>query len=307
MAKMAKKAVKKVVKKIAKRPARKVAPAPERSPSDRETNNALGTSTLRPGYLVSLRSSVTGNVKYNKEVIEPEHRLRSGASKAAWQTEKTVEDPEEHAKANQARMKARLLVAQVCAKSAFGYLCPDTNAQLLIEAIAEARRVVEAFNRRSRLTRVDVYVITGRVEQNDVEAIRAINSEVRDLLADMSSGIQNLDVKKVRDAANKARSIGTMLSPDASEKIKAALDAARGAARKIVKAGDEATSAIDNEAINTITQARSAFLDIDIEGDVEIPDEETRAVDLPADDEVEQPIARFKGKAMTAKGKRAAA
>jgi hypothetical protein len=255
---------------------------------------ALEVSTLRPGVLVGLKTSVTGNASYTKETIEPEHKVRSGALRAVWKTERTITDPEEHVKANQARMKARAIVASACAKSAFGLLCPESNLDKLALAMKEARRVVDRFNRTSRLTRVAIYIITGRVAQNDVEAIRAIKSEVRDLLGSMAEGIKNLDVKTVRDAANKARSLGAMLSPGAAGQVKTAIEAARDAARKIAKAGEEAAQAVDREAINALNTARTAFLDLVEEGEqteVEAATSEAVAVDIDPESEAELPPA----------------
>jgi hypothetical protein len=35
----------------------------------------LNTSTLRPGFIVTLRTSVRGNVRYAKEIIESAHTV----------------------------------------------------------------------------------------------------------------------------------------------------------------------------------------------------------------------------------------
>jgi hypothetical protein len=254
--------------------------------------STLTVSTLRPGFLIGLKTSVRGNVQYQKQVIEAEHRTRSGAEKAKWQTERTISDPEEFKKANQARMKARQIIGSVCANSAFGLLCPESQLPKLEMAIKDARREVARFNKTATLTRVSVYVISGRIARDDVEAMRAINSEVRDLLKSMSDGVKNLDVEAVRGAANRARNIGSMLSPEAADKIKSAIETARGAARKIVKAGETAAQEIDREAIRAITQARTAFLDIDDADAPEIasPDAEARAIDLHTEDEVPAPV-----------------
>lgn len=254
--------------------------------------SSLAVSTLRPGFLIGLKTSVRGNVSYQKETIEAEHRTRNGAEKAKWQTERTISDPEEFKKANQVRMKARQIIGSVCANSAFGLLCPESQLPQLELAIKDARREVARFNRTATLTRVSVYVISGRIARDDVEAMRAINSEVRDLLKSMSDGVKNLDVEAVRGAANRARNIGSMLSPEAADKIKSAIETARGAARKIVKAGETAAQEIDREAIRAITQARTAFLDIDDADAPEIasPDAEARAIDLHTEEEVPAPV-----------------
>ena len=46
-------------------------------------------------------------------------------------------------------------------------------------------------------------------------------------MGQMEQGLQNLDVKSIRDAASKAKSIGQMLAPEAAVRIQLAIDAAR--------------------------------------------------------------------------------
>lgn len=240
----------------------------------------IKTSTLRPGLLVSLKTHINGNVTYTKRTIEAAHVTKGGLEKAKWETERTVSDPKELEAAKTARSKAAQLIRSVCAHSAFGLLCPDNAEDDLEQAIADARKVADEFNVKARLSRVSVYVITGRIAPDDVEAVRAINSEVRDLLEDMKIGVRNLDVKAIREAANKARNLGAMLAPDAASRIQTAITAARSAARQIAKAGEQAEIQIDRRAVRLITEARTAFLDIDGEREIAAPKSEARSLDL---------------------------
>jgi len=151
-------------------------------------------STLRPGLLVSLKTSIHGNVAYSKRTIEEDHVTATGAKLAVWETERKITDPQEHERAVKARSAARNIIVGVCSPTAFGLLCPSDNADKLADAIAKARVVADEFNATAGVSRLGVYVITGRVAQDDVEAVRAINSEVRELLEDMEEGVRNLDV-----------------------------------------------------------------------------------------------------------------
>jgi hypothetical protein len=240
----------------------------------------MQTSTLRPGLLVSLKTSIRGNISYESRDIEPAHLTDDGKQKAVWETRRTIADPDEFERATQVRSRVRTIISAVCARSAFGLLCPENAAENLDRAIAEARRVAEEFNATARVTRVDIFILAGRVSQDDVEAVRAINSEVRDLLADMANGVRNLDVKVVRDAADQARNVGRMLSTDAQARIQVAIDTARNAARKIVQAGEQAAQEIDQQSIRRITEARTAFLDLDAADDIATPTAEARAIDF---------------------------
>ena len=241
----------------------------------------MKSSTLRPGLLVSLKTTVVGNVKYDRRVIEPEHVVDDGAQKARWETERTIVDPVEHEVAKVARGKARTLITSVCASSAFGLLCPEANADILEQAIAEARKVTEAFNKQANLTRVNVFVLTGRIAPDDVEAVKAISSEVRDLLSSMEEGVKNLDVKAIRDAASKARQIGTMLSPEAQGRIQVAIDAARSTAKQIVKAGEQAAIEVDKLCMQKIAEQRTMFLDMDeVAAEVAAPEVSAPGIDM---------------------------
>ena len=164
--------------------------------------------------------------------------------------------------------------------------CPEADREKLDNAIAEARRVVNAFNAtKASLTRVTVNILVGRVAADDVEAVHAmINPEITDLLDRMERGVRNTDVKTIRDAADAARAMATMLSPEASARAVAAVEAARSAARAIVRAGESAAVEVDKVALETIRTSRMAFLDTDspIEP-VQAPVTQGRAIDLDMD------------------------
>lgn len=240
----------------------------------------IQTTTLRPGLLVSLKTHIQGNVRYEKRIIEQSHIADNGMEKARWETERTVCDPDELENAKKARGKASSLIRSVCANSAFGLLCPDNAEADLERMIAEARKIADEFNASARLSHIDVYVITGRIVPDDVEAVRAINSEVRDLLDDMQRGVKNLDPVIIREAANKARQLGSMLTADAEARVKIAIETARKAARQIVKAGESAEIEIDSQTIRKITEQRTAFLDLDEAGEIARPAAQGRAVDF---------------------------
>lgn len=239
----------------------------------------LKTSTLRPGLLVSLKTSITGNVRYYKTPLEAA-TTEDNVEKARWETERVITEPKEHEAAKQARNKAGSLIRSLCANSTFGLLCPKSSAPELEKAITEARKIAGDFNSTARLSRISLYIITGEINPSDEEAIRAINSEVRDLIAEMADGIDKIDVKRIREAASKARNIGSMLSPDAQARIQIAIDTARATARKIVAAGESASAEIDTVAIRKIKEQSGAFLDLDEPTEMQAPAAQVAGVDL---------------------------
>jgi hypothetical protein len=253
----------------------------------------LSTTTLRPGFLVSLRTMVTGNVKYDKQVIESEH-IVDGEQKARWETERTIYDPVEHEASIQAQGKARSVIAAVCAKSTYhGLLCAKDKADQLEAAIKEARRVANEFNDSARRSRLSVNVMVGEIAQSDEEAVRAINAEIRWLLSAMEQGVKELDVKVIREAANKAKALGSMLTDSAKENVQAAIAAARLAARQIVKAGEQAAQEVDTATMRKIANQRTMFLDLDdVEAAMVAPKAEARAIEMTTETTTEEtPVA----------------
>jgi len=241
--------------------------------------------TLRPGLLVSLNTSIRGNVHYLKVDLEGRHVDVDGSEIASWEMTRTISDPAEHVAAVKLRSQVRGLVLTLCSQSAFGLLCREDNADRLREAITAARALADQFNATATLTNVSVNVLVGRIAQDDVEAVRAISEEIRSLMEDMQTGLSTLDVKAVRDAANKAKSLGEMLSDDAKGRLDVAITAARKSARAIVKAGETVAVEIDRNAIAQIDMARTSFLDLDMASvDIGTPEMDGRALDMETPD-----------------------
>lgn len=236
--------------------------------------------TLRPGLLVSLNTSIRGNVSYQKVELEGRHRDEEGQERARWETTRVITDPVEHDAAVKIRSKVRSLIVGQCATSAFGLLCPEANLGDLQKAIKEAQELASEFNDNAEHTRMTVNVIYGRIAQDDVSAARAIAGEIRGLMEDIQEGLSALDVNAIRAACDKARNVGGMLTPETKGRLDEAIAVARSAARRIVKAGEVAALEIDQAALEQVDKARVAFLDIEGSDDVAAPEMDARGVDF---------------------------
>lgn len=232
----------------------------------------MKVSTLKPGLLVSVKTTIRGGVDYVKTDIEADHTVGDGRV-AVWETKRKVTNAEEFELATQVRSQARQLIVNVCSQSSFGLLCPQDNEAELNEAVAAAVSLAREFNVTARYSRIEVFSIAGRIAQDDVQAARAIASEVRDLMRDMESGIQNADAEKIRKAANSAKLMLGMLSSETSGKVSDAIEQARKAAREIVKrigkAGETVAVVVADLEIERIKSAQFAFLDLDDDIEVE--------------------------------------
>ncbi len=240
----------------------------------------LPISTLRPGFLVAVKTSTSGNVSYRHTEIEPEHIDSDGVLRAVTETEKTVQDAAEHDLAIKTRSKAITILRGVCSRSAFGLLCPEKDRDQLDAAIIDARRVVDLFNSTATVERISVNVLIGRIAADDVEATKAINSEVRDLIAQMERGVAKLDPAVIREAANKAKNLGKMLSAEAAARVQVAIDASRKVASQITKLAETAAAEVDQSILTKLAEARLTFLDMDDADAAQAPVEVARSVDL---------------------------
>lgn len=225
----------------------------------------MKATLIRPGLLVSLKTTVRGGVSYQKQTIEADH-LQGAARVAKWETTRQIQDAVEYEAAIVARGKARTAVSRVCCPSTFGLLCPQANEDQLQDAMTEAQKIADAHNATARCTRLDVFVLTGRIADNDEQAARAIGSEVRDLIAAMESGVRAANPEAIRDAANKARALAGMLSADAKSKVTAAIAEVRSIARDIVsrveKSGERAADVVTGLKLEALEGARFAVLDL---------------------------------------------
>lgn len=245
----------------------------------------MKTNVLRPGLLVSLSTRIRGGVSYARVDLEPDHATDEGARRARWETTREITDAAEFEAATVARSKARSVITATCCPSSFGLLCPSSQEFALGRAIDEAKKIAQEHNATARTTQIDVFILVGRIAQDDAEALRAVSAEVRELLETMQSGIKTADPEAIREAATKARQLGAMLTTDAAIKVTEAITQARAAARAIVarvqKAGETAADVVKELRAEKIDAARFAFLDMDAPAHAEQEAPAARGIDLP--------------------------
>jgi hypothetical protein len=259
----------------------------------------MATQILKPGLLVSLKTTIRGGITYKREDYGT--RVDADREISAWETTRTIANREEYARAVKVRGAAVQTIRRVCSVTSFGLLCPTGEIQALDAAIVGARALADAFNSGAIHSRIDVYVMRGEIVDSEGEATRAIAAEIADLLAQMEAGIGRLDVKSVRDACNKAREISTALEATGRAPVQRAIDAARRAARQIAKRvekrGERAGAVLRSLRLDPIMAARFAFVAIsNEEPDPQAAEAIVKALADPAEPERRAPgvtLARF--------------
>lgn len=233
----------------------------------------MTTTTIKPGILVALRSSVGGGVAYRRVDLAPEApaAAQEGAAVARWETTKIVDDPAEHERATKVRASALTEIGRVCARTSFGLMATQANEPELDEAHRRARAMVDEFNATAQTTRISLFMLKGRVASSDEEAARAIGAEIASLIDEMNAGIDRLDPEAIRSAASKALQVGAVLGDEQALTVETAVNAARKAARAIVKRvqkeGEDAAAVLTTIQRGDIERARISFLDVDDRAD----------------------------------------
>lgn len=222
---------------------------------------------LQPGILVSLRSSVSGGVSYDRTDLDADAPSNDGQATSRWETRKTVQDQAEHDRAMKVRGEAVSGIRKLCVVSSFGLICPTAREPELAAAIAAARTVADEFNATALYTRISIRALRGHIASTDEEAAAAIAEEVRDLVDSMSAGISGLDVERIREAASRAAKLEDLLVEEQAKVVSEAVKAARSAARQIVKRiqndGESAAVVLSDIKRGAIEQARLTFLDVE--------------------------------------------
>lgn len=251
-------------------------------------------TTIRPGLLIGLKTTINGGVSYTKIDLEAARiDTATGVERARWETTRVVSDADEHKRAVEVRGRVRTTILRECFATAFGYVCPATNEKALRAAVMEARSLAASFNRDAKHSVVQVNVLIGRIAANDQEAAKAIADETRELVEAMTQAIEQADVATIRDAANRARRVASMLSDETQGKVSAAIEQARKAARELVrrveKSGEQAAAVIAELSTEALTSARFALLDIDAPEGAEAvaPPAPAPALDLEVGGEVQ--------------------
>lgn len=254
----------------------------------------MKTQLLRPGFMLSLSSKMTGGTAY--ELHEAEENRQGGMLTKRRDSTTTVFDVEEHARAVKVRGEARYQISRLCVTTPFGLLCPDNNEAELDAGVILAKKMVDEFNATSIYTKISIYTLKGKILGNDEENARAIAGEMRSLLAEMGQAIEKMDPKAIREAITKADAVSQMLVEEQQEKVSGAIELARVAAREIAKIIKKKGLGAINVAkdyrveLEVVAKAGQAFLDFEepIATEIEVPGVQVKDLDLSEEIPTEQ-------------------
>ena len=240
------------------------------------------TATIKPGCLISIKTTCHGGVQYNRVDMGLEYD-GNGQEISEWQTTRVIEDKTEHERSVQVRAKCSNILRLACISTPFGSICPEEKIDEFMVIYENARKLAEEFNESAQNIRITINMMRGRIASDDQEAVRSMISEMRELAQAMDTAISSGDVKAIREAAGMALRMGAMLDESVGDRISEAVKAARKAAREIVKRvekkGEKLEEVVNEQNTQPIDQMRVAFLDLEMS--LETSDEPAMpAVDL---------------------------
>lgn len=223
------------------------------------------TTTLRPGYLVSLSVRVSGGVRYER-TDGPTQTAPDGTETATWTTTRHTADPAEVKRAEQARGEIRHMIAKTCTRTSFGLLCPTSAKTDLDSAIEAARAKAAEVNATLQHAEISVNVLCGRIAESDTQAERAIRDELRAILDDVRSGVLSGNAAEIRAACSRARDVARAIDESAAQHVTRAIEEARAIARAIVRrvetGGETIEAVLSEHSTRSVDAARAAFLDL---------------------------------------------
>lgn len=221
---------------------------------------------LRPGFLVCFSTRVENGVEHLKSQVR-EEVLPDGAVRKEWQAATIIHDPEEFKAVSVLRSRVRNIMKGVTTNTGFALMCPREDEQRLSAAITEMDALALGWNETSKVYKLRVSTVLAEIAENKADAIKAIKSEVVDLLARMEAATRAGSVRDIRAAANEAAQKVALLdleSEDGDDEIAQALAVARGVARKIVKrvekGGEDLAAVLEQQNLEPIAAARLRFI-----------------------------------------------
>lgn len=223
--------------------------------------------------LVGVGIHRTGGVSYDRKLLE--EKTLGDSEYRRWETEKTIRDAEEFSAAENLASSMRRKVGRLCTRTSFGFVLAADRERELDELLEVIRDEARAASLTLRTCSLSVSFVKGRIASSDTEAARAMVREVNVFLADLKAAIDAADAKLIREVLASAKGLDQVLAPDVATPLQEAIQAARAAAKliikEVVKKGEDAADVLASLDLGAIESARMLFLELDNTEAVAVP------------------------------------
>ena len=220
--------------------------------------------TLKPGYLISVKTELRGGIQYLREDIRKEE-LPNGAEEQEWKTIKKIEDSEEFKKATLLRAKVASMISSKCKLTPFGLICSEEDLPIVEKAAELGELMIEEFNATAKHTIIRLNFLPALITSDEETAARNIAKQMRALAADMKNAVRQGDVEAIREAAKKAAMMRDLLGEEERTRVSLAVKEARDAARlitkEVIKNKEKIEKVLPKIKLGAISKMRFAFMD----------------------------------------------
>ncbi len=162
------------------------------------TTNGITTTDLRPCLLVNLDCSRRGGQHYtraNERVIPTE----DGSEKSEWETEKTIDNPDEFAEATSLQGKAKRAFAKLGRHTPGGIVVNRDKQDEVNALIEEWNASFDEFNTRATTTEVNFWVWVFDVTGENVSNLQVLIDQLADYLESLEQAVRGVEPAEIRD------------------------------------------------------------------------------------------------------------
>ena len=174
---------------------------------------------------------------------------RDGSEDKEWHTLRHYANKKEALEADKVYANARYKIRSKCLSTEVGYICPISKEQELLDAIEEARQMVDEFNKSARFCSVSMRVLLTRVESDNPDGVELLRDTLNQNVQTMKEALADFDVKKARNLLVSTQSAVDILQDPASKK---ALMKVREEAREMATQIASVLRDYDNEVENAL-------------------------------------------------------
>lgn len=203
---------------------------------------------IEPGYLVVGEICASGCASYR--ITNKDESIEANRLNASWHTDKTIADVAEHRSVKgRRRLICRMLNRLGTRVSGFGYVVPQTKADLLNEILQDVNGVVRSYNSNARHTRLSCSLAVFEIRGSDDRVALALYRRATELLERINDSLINGRIGEMRKQIKMLRGLDSILPSESAVKVNRAIMDARKAAKDAIRR----TKDMPTEEANALT------------------------------------------------------
>jgi hypothetical protein len=212
--------------------------------------------TIEPCILVSDKLTVVRGVSYHRRDLDTTVH-DDGSEDALWETQRHYKNREETKEADRVYAKARQRLRSVCLATAIGFVCPLPKRGELEAAMAEAKALVDDFNKSATWCHINYLVLCTDIAPDNVSGVALLRSTLQETTDAIRQSLREFDAKNARDTLYATKRLVDVLNdPAAREELRQAREEAGQLCKEITRLVKD----FDGNAKNALASERGEKL-----------------------------------------------